>query len=122
MSDHIDGPRQMADPAADLSDLFAFSSPANPARTVLAACVFPSAGTSAMFSNAIDYAFALRRVTVAGLGDAAKFQPEEQEIRFSCRFDNLKRGTAGASPVQGGTCILPDGRTLPIVVNDEKGR
>ena len=121
MSDHIDGPRQIADPAADLTDLFAFSSPANPTRTVLAACVFPSAGTTAMFSNAVDYAFAMRRVTVAGLGDAAKFQPEEPEIRFSCRFDNLKRGTAGGSPVQGGTCILPDGRTLPIVVNDEKG-
>src|SRR6478672_8776782 len=119
MSDHIDGPRQMGEPAADLSDLFAFTSPANPARTVLAACVFPSAGASAMFSNAVDYSFAIRRVTVAGLGDTAKFQPEEPEIRFSCRFDNLKRGAPGANPVQGGTCILPDGRTLPIVVNDE---
>src|SRR5215470_6452341 len=117
MSDHIDGPRQIADPAADLTDLFAFSSPANPSRTVLAACVFPSAGTTAMFSNAVDYAFAMRRVNVAGLGDAAKFEPGKEEIRFSCRFDNLKRGTAG--PVQGGTCILPDGRPLPIVVNDE---
>ena len=121
MSDHIDGPRQIGDPAADLSDLFAFTSTANPARTVIAACVFPSAGTSAMFSNAVDYVFAICRVTVAGLGDAAKFQPGEEEIRFSCRFDNLKRDTAGARPVQGGTCILPDGRTLPIVVNDENG-
>jgi hypothetical protein len=55
MSDHIDGPRQVGDPAADLTDLFAFTSPENPARTVLAACVFPSAGTTAMFSNAVDY-------------------------------------------------------------------
>src|SRR6516164_686482 len=120
MSDHIDGPRQIGDPSADLSDLFAFISPENPTRTVLAACVFPSAGTTAMFSDAVDYAFAIRRVTVAGVGDAAKFQPGEQEIRFSCRFDNLKRGN-GANPVQSGTCILPDGRSLPIVVNDEKG-
>lgn len=80
MSDHIDGPRQVGDPAADLTDLFAFTSPENPARTVLAACVFPSAGTTAMFSNAVDYAFAIRRVTVAGLGDAAKFEPGEEEI------------------------------------------
>jgi hypothetical protein len=121
MSDHIDGPRQMGDPSADLSDLFAFTSPENPARTVIAACVFPSAGTSAMFSNAVDYAFAMRRVTVAGLGDAAKFQPGEEEIRFSCRFDNLKRNGAVPNPVQSGTCTLPDGRTLSIVVNDEKG-
>jgi hypothetical protein len=121
MSDHIDGPRQIGDPSADLSDLFAFTSPENPARTVLAACVFRSAGTTAMFSNAVEYAFAIRRVTMAGLGDAAKFEPGEEEIRLSCRFDNLKRGTAAASPVQCGTCILPDGLTLPIVVNDEKG-
>ena len=121
MSDHIDGPRQMGDPSADLSDLFAFTSPENPARTVIAACVFPSAGTSAMFSNAVDYAFAMRRVTVAGLGDAAKFQPGEEEIRFSCRFDNLKRNGAVPNPVQSGTCTLPDRRTLSIVVNDENG-
>jgi hypothetical protein len=37
MSDHIDGPRQVGDPSADLTDLFAFTSPENPARTVLAA-------------------------------------------------------------------------------------
>src|SRR5215470_2367155 len=121
MSDHIDGPRQIGDPSADLSDLFAFISPENPTRTVLAACVFPSAGTSAMFSNAVDYSFAVRRVTVAGLGDAGRFQPEEREIRFTCRFDNLKRGAVGTNLVQGGTCTLPDGRTLPLVVNDERG-
>ena len=44
MSDHVDGPRSIGEPAADLTDLFAFISPENPARTVLAACVFPSAG------------------------------------------------------------------------------
>jgi hypothetical protein len=29
MSDHIDGPRQIGDPSADLTDLFAFTSPEN---------------------------------------------------------------------------------------------
>jgi hypothetical protein len=33
-----------------------FTSPEDTARTVLAMCVFPSAGESAVFSNAIDYA------------------------------------------------------------------
>ncbi len=51
MSDHVDGPRSIGEPAADVTDLFAFTSPENPARTVLAACVFPSAGEDAMFSN-----------------------------------------------------------------------
>ena len=31
MSDHVDGPRSIGDPAADLTDLFAFTSPKNPA-------------------------------------------------------------------------------------------
>ena len=52
MSDHVDGPRSIGDPAADISDLFAFTSPENSARTVLAMCVFPSAGEDAIFSNA----------------------------------------------------------------------
>jgi geranylgeranyl diphosphate synthase type I len=37
MSDHIDGPRQTADPVSDLTDLFAFTSPTDPKRTVLIA-------------------------------------------------------------------------------------
>src|SRR5262249_50176434 len=106
MSDHVDGPRSIGDPAADLSDLFAFTSPANPARTVLAACVFPSAGEDAMFSNVIDYSIAVRRVSVAGAGTAAKFQPADDEIRFSFRFDLLKRDAAG-NAVQAGVCTLP---------------
>ena len=89
MSDHVDGPRSIGDPAADITDLFAFTSPENPARTVLAMDVFPSAGEDAIFSNVIDYSIAVRRVTVAGVGNAAKFQPEADEIRFSFRFETL---------------------------------
>jgi hypothetical protein len=33
MSDHVDGPRSIGDPAADLTDLFAFTNPENPQRT-----------------------------------------------------------------------------------------
>jgi hypothetical protein len=121
MSDHVDGPRSIGDPAADLSDLFAFTSPENPSRTVLAANVFPSAGASAIFSNAITHSIVVRRATVAGLGDNAKFKTADTEYRFSFRFDALERATAGAEPVQRGSCTLPDGQTLRFVVNDEKG-
>src|SRR6478736_6915234 len=69
MSDHVDGPRQIGDPSADLTDLFAFISPADPNRTVLAANVFPSAGTQAMFSNAVNHAIVARRLSIAGTGD-----------------------------------------------------
>src|ERR1700752_3215357 len=103
MSDHVDGPRSIGEPAADLTDLFAFSSTENPGRTVLAMGVFPYAGENAIFSNVIDYSIAVRRVTVTGLGNAATFQPADDEIRFSFRFQALKRDAAGKpSQCRGG--------------------
>jgi Polyketide cyclase / dehydrase and lipid transport/Domain of unknown function (DUF4331) len=120
MSDHVDGPRSIGEPAADITDLFAFTSPENPARTVLAMCVFPSAGENAIFSNVIDHSIVLRRVSVAGVGHAARFQPAEAEIRFTVRFEVLKRDVTGTA-IQRGRCRLPDGRELSLTVNDEKG-
>src|SRR5208283_4447855 len=121
MSDHVDGPRSIGDPAADLSDLFAFTSPENADRTVLVANVFPSAGAAAVISNAVNHSLVVRRASVAGMGEAAKFKTGDQEYRFSCRFGVLEPGTDGAAPIQRGTCTLPDGQSLPFVVNDEKG-
>jgi hypothetical protein len=122
MSDHIDGPRTTADPAIDLTDLFAFASPSDPKRTVLVANVFPFAGATALFSNAATYAIVVRRVQVAGTGDAARFEPHGPEIRFSFQFEALAASGTGDRPRQTGACRLPDGRTLPVTVNDEAGQ
>jgi len=121
MTDHVDGPRQIGDPSADLTDLFAFTSPEHPDRTVVALCVFPSAGSSAMFSNAIDHAIAVRRLSIVGHGIAARFKADDQEIRFTCRFGALEPAAAGSKPIQKGTCALPGGQTLPVLVHDESG-
>ena len=59
-------------------------------------------------------------MTVAGVGNAAKFQPADEEIRFSFRFEVLERDAAG-KVIQRGVCTLPDGRKLSLTVNDEKG-
>lgn len=119
MSDHIDGPRQIGDPASDLTDLFAFTSPENPAHTVVAANVFPSAGVTALFSNAVNHSIVVRRVTVGGTGNNARFTTDNKEIRFSCKFDLLQRD--GENTVQRGILTCPDGQTVRFVVNDEKG-
>lgn len=119
MSDHIDGPRQIGDPASDLTDLFAFTSPENPSHTVLAANVFPSAGVTAMFSNAVNHSIVVRKVTVVGTGEHTQFKADEKEIRFSCRFDLLQR--EGRQTIQRGTLSCPDGQALRFVVNDERG-
>ena len=121
MSDHVDGPRSIGDPAADISDLFAFTSPENPARTVLAMCVFPSAGEDAMFSN------------VGRLRD--RRSPDDRWRRWRCRQvsaggrrDPLQlplSASCSAMPrdmcSQRGVCTLPGGRQLSLTVNDEKG-
>ncbi len=120
MSDHVDGPRQIGDPSADLSDLFAFTNPANPARTVLAANVFPSAGAGASFSNAIVHSIVVRHVAITGTGDNAAFKSGDEEYRFSFKFDVLKPQPSG-TPLQTGTCTLPGGTVLPVTVNDERG-
>jgi hypothetical protein len=120
MADHIDGPRSIGDPSIDLTDLFAFASPEHAGRTVIAADVFPSAGASAMFSNVVNHAIVVRRVTVAGLGEAGAFKSGDEEFRFSCRFDVLEPAEGGL-PTQRGTFTCPDGQVLRVVVNDDKG-
>jgi Polyketide cyclase / dehydrase and lipid transport/Domain of unknown function (DUF4331) len=121
MADHVDGPRSIGDPSIDLTDLFAFTSPENADRTVLAVDVFPSAGTSAMFSNAAFHTIAVRRVNVTGVGDAAAFKAGAEEYRFACRFDTLERITGQPQPIQRATLVCPDGQALRLVVNDENG-
>jgi len=121
LSDHIDGPRTTADPSIDLSDLFAFTSPSDPKRTVLIADAFPFARETALFSNAVNYALVMRRARVAGLGHNAAFRTEGPEIRFTFQFEVLKPGPTGERLPQGGACKLPNGETLTIVVGDENG-
>lgn len=120
MSDHVDGPRSIGDPPADVTDLFAFTSPENPAHTVLALNVFCSAGVTATFSNAVNYSIVVRRMTVASLGNAAKFKSGDKEYRFNTRFSVLEHGT-DSKPIQRGTLTCPDGQTLHFVVGDENG-
>ncbi|MBD9372007.1 DUF4331 family protein [Rhizobium sp. ARZ01] len=121
MSDHADGPRTAADPSIDVSDFFAFINTTDPRRTVLIANVFPFAGETALFSNAVNHSIVVRRMRVAGIGNATSFVPADTEIRFTFQFEVLQPRPDGERPRQTGACFLPDGRTLTIVVDDEAG-
>ena len=114
MSDHIDGPRQIGDPSADLTDLFAFTSPENPARTVLAANVFPTCGRDAIFSNAID-PFDRRSPRESGR-PRRRYQIRDERPGNSLYLHASTPGTwgGGPKPIQRGTCTFPDGQTLRI--------
>ena len=49
MSDHISGPRAIADPVIDITDVYAFPCPESPRHLVLIMNVFPYAGRRPFF-------------------------------------------------------------------------
>jgi hypothetical protein len=107
-SDHLDGPSVTADPESDITDVFAFTSPENPAHVVLAMAVTPYAGDAATFSPSVDYAFRVQRVEVL-----QPFTLDATARDVVCRFD--------ASPPQHVTCTAPGGLTATAALEDPTG-
>ena len=60
MSDHISGPRALADPIADITDVYAFPSPERPGNLVLVMNTLPFAKPTDAFSDGLIYRFRLR--------------------------------------------------------------
>jgi len=122
MSDHFSGPRALADPAADISDVFAFPAPGNPQRLVLAMDVFGKAGPSAVFSDAVIYRFRLRRASIAASGPGgSSFAVAAEEVAFDFTFDVPSGANGTARPPQRGHCLTPGGETVSFYTNDENG-
>jgi hypothetical protein len=124
MSDHFSGPRAIAGPAGDITDLYVFPSPERSGRLVLVLDVLPDSPPDAYFSEAIVYRFRLRPITISGVGAAAAFPfaGEDQELVFSCHFEAPRQGAAGGvAPPQEGWCVAPSGETTRFRVHDEQG-
>ena len=62
MSDHISGPRALAEPIADITDVFAFPSPETPGALVLVVNTLPFAPPEGRFSDGLIYRFRLRQL------------------------------------------------------------
>jgi hypothetical protein len=120
MSDHNSGPRALADPVVDITDVYAFPSPQQPGVLVLVLNVFPSAGPAALFSDAVDYRFRLRPVTI-GRETAAAFAVGDKEYVVSCRFAGPVEHQDGSPLVQEGTCTASTGQAVSFRLNDEQG-
>ena len=116
MSDHISGPRALADPIADITDVYAFPSPERPGHLVLVVNTLPFAQPSALFSDGLIYRFRLRPLTRGAADDPAPFAVGEQELRFDCVFSDPEAGNG-----QEGTCSTPAGEVVPFRVGDEQG-
>ncbi len=113
MSDHISGPRAIADPVTDITDVYAFPSPESPRHLVLILNVFPYAGPSALFSDAVTYRLRVRSASIAP--DKRAFAVGAEEFTFDCTFDVPAQG------LQQGRCTMPNGEAVPFRVNDENG-
>jgi Domain of unknown function (DUF4331) len=124
MSDHISGPRALAEPIADITDVYAFPSPERPGRLVLVLNTLPFAKPSDLLSDGLVYRFRLRPLTVSAHVDPAPvpFAVGTEEFVFDCVFSRPVEADSGRGVEQEGTCTTPAGETVSFCVNDEHGR
>src|SRR5437588_11242106 len=102
MSDHISGPRALAEPIADITDVYAFPSPERPGHLVLVQNTLPFAPPSARFSDGLIYRFRVRPVTTGGGDDPVAFVVGEQEYVFDCVFSTPESGNGAEASRQEG--------------------
>ncbi|MGH3180015.1 MAG: DUF4331 family protein, partial [Streptosporangiaceae bacterium] len=121
MSHHISGPRAMAEPIADITDLYAFPSPEHSGRLVLVLNTVPFAPPSAVFSDGLIYRFRLRPLTANARQDPVPFAADGEEIVLDCVFSAPVDGQRANGQEQEGTCWLPTGETVSARVNDGRG-
>jgi Domain of unknown function (DUF4331) len=121
MSDHFSGPRALADPAADISDVFAFPSPEGTKHLGLVMNVFSKAGPTALFSDAVIYRFRVRPVNIVATGPGAAFAVGSDEVSFDCLFDVPADSKDHEHPIQQARCTISTGQVVSFRVNDEDG-
>ena len=116
--DHISGPRAVADPIADITDVYAFPSPDRPGQLVLVLNTLPFAPPTARFSDALLYRFRLRALTRDGRGDRRRSAAGDGRHRDRLRLLDARprRGE------QHCTCTLPGGDTVTVPVGDDARR
>ena len=119
MSDHISGPRALADPIADITDVYAFPSPERPGQLVLVMNTLPFAPPSALLSDGLVYRFRLRPLTARAATDPTPFAVGEKEFTFDCVFSDPSAGNGAHG--QEGTITTPAGDVVSFRVNDEEG-
>ena len=81
-ADHIDGPRASADPAADITDVFAWMSP-DAQRVFLIMSLVRNATTASRFSNSVQYVFHTTSRPSFGA-------PPSPEITLICTFNQAQ--------------------------------
>ena len=116
MSDHISGPRALAEPIADITDVYAFPSPERAGHLVLVLNTLPFAPPDGRLSAGVIYRFRLRPLVLREQSDyRAPFGAADEELVFDCVFSEP------SASAQGGKCSTPSGDVVPFEVDDERG-
>src|SRR5438270_8948657 len=121
MSHHVSGPRAVAEPIADITDLYAFPSPERPGSLVLVLNTMPFAPADGLFSDGLIYRLRMRPLSVNGHDDPAPFAVGGNELAFDCVFSAPMSRDGTDQPEQDGACSTPGGDTVSFRVNDEQG-
>jgi Domain of unknown function (DUF4331) len=122
MSDHISGPRALAEPVADITDVYAFPSPERPGSLVLLMNTLPFASPTALFSDGLVYRFRLRTVEPATSdGRPTLTAVGSDELVLDCVFAPAAAATGTGALEQEGTCTSPTGESVRFRVNDTAG-
>lgn len=120
MSDHISGPRALAEPIADITDFYAFPGPERPGHLVLVMNTVPFAKPSELCSDALIYRFRLRPVSLAARSEPVPFTVGAREFSFDVVFSAPVNGTHGGGAAQEGTCTTP-GRRDGLLHSERRG-
>ena len=118
MSHHLSGPRAVAEPIADITDLYAFPSPERAGHVVLVLNTLPFALPASRFSDALIYRFRLRPVRRNAADAPAPLEPQPEEHVVDCVFSTPEGGETGPQDV---TCTLPGGGVVTAQVGYELG-
>jgi hypothetical protein len=121
LSIHPIGPRALADPAANISDVFAFPAPENAQQLVIVMDVFGKAGPSAVFSDAVIYRFRSRPVDIAATGQ--RRHSRQVKARSHSTECSTFRAVWPAQHGRSSTAAVSHraGRTISFRVDDENG-
>ena len=122
MSDHISGPRALAEPIADITDVYAFPSPERPGHLVLVLNTLPFAKPSDLLSDGLVYRFRLRplsRGRAGRSGAVRRSAPRSSSSTASSRL--LWAATARSGSSRKAPAPPRPARRSRSRVNDEQG-
>jgi hypothetical protein len=103
-ADHRDGPAAIADPAADITDIYAWMS-TDKTKVTLVMDVYPNAPAGTLFSDQVLYTF--------DLNSAASFGGTPTNTKIICGFDTAQKITCwvGSSEMVTGDASATAGLT-----------